>query len=48
VQLPIPCRTTAIGAQLIVQWTVLLTSASPCFLAANVSFSDRLLVTIGS
>lgn len=48
VQLPIPCRTTAIGAQLIAQWTVLLTAGSPCFLAANVSFSDRLLVTIGS
>jgi hypothetical protein len=48
VNLAIPCRTTAIGAQLIAQWTVLLTGASPCSIAANVSLSDRLLVTIGS
>jgi hypothetical protein len=48
VNLAIPCRTTAIGAQLIAQWTVLLSAASPCAIAANVSLSDRLLVTIGS
>jgi hypothetical protein len=48
VTLAVPCKTTAIGAQLIAQWTVLLTSASPCSIAANVSLSDRLLVTIGS
>jgi hypothetical protein len=48
VNLAIPCRTTAIGAKLIAQWTVLLSASSPCFIAANVSLSDRLLITIGS
>ncbi|TAJ19333.1 MAG: hypothetical protein EPO68_06480 [Planctomycetota bacterium] len=46
--LAIPCDPTAVGIQLVTQWTVVLTSTTPCPLGANISLSDRLLITLGS
>jgi hypothetical protein len=46
--IPIKCDPAAIGVQLLTQWTVVLTSATPCPLGANISLSDRLLIAIGS
>lgn len=43
---PIPCDSGLAGKTLHAQWTVAFTSASPCALAPNVSFSDRLEIQI--
>jgi hypothetical protein len=47
VHLPIPCDTTLVGGSIEAQWTVGLTSTSPCSIFPNFSVSDRMLVTIG-
>ncbi len=46
--LPIPCKPNLAGAIIEMQWTVLSTAASPCPLFANLGFSDRVQLTIGS
>ncbi len=43
----VACNPALLGATFRYQWTVALTSGSPCPLSANVSISDRLEVTYG-
>jgi len=45
--LGVPCDLNLVGAQLDVQWTVLLTTSSPCSLFNNISVSNIARLTIG-